>query len=259
MILVLSGRQQDLLNIIKERKTIRVQDLIGLADASAATVRRDITLLESNGLVFRTRGEVHLAAADHTTVPPYYARSIMHSQAKSQIAKYALTLIEDHMNIVIDSGSTTAALAQKLVDKKLTVATNSLDVSYILAKSASQVISCGGLLQGENMCFVGPEAKSFFSKVEVDIAFLGASGLRANAGLTTSSPLQYDIKRAILGAANRRYVLLDSSKLLSSHLYVFAEFSEIDAIITNTAVPDSEEAAVLQKLQDAGINVICVP
>ena len=257
--MILSGRQQELLNMIKEARTIRVQELIDTMSASAATVRRDIAFLESEGLIFRTRGEVHLAAADHAAVPPYYARSTVHSQAKNQIAKYALEMVEDHMNIAIDSGSTTAAFAQKLVERRLTVATNSLDVSYILAKSPSQVISCGGLLQSENMCFVGPEAQSFFSKIEVDIAFLGASGLRASAGLTTSSPLQYDIKRAILRAANRRYVLMDSSKLLSSHLYVFAEFSEIDAIITNAAAPGSEGAAVLQNLQDAGIQVICTP
>lgn len=150
-------------------------------------------------------------------------------------------------------------LAQVLSDRSLNIVTNSIDVSCILAKSDNQVICSGGLLQGKHMCFVGPEAQMFFSKIEVDIAFMGASGVRLGAGFTTSSPLQYDTKRAIMSAAKKRYVLMDSSKLHSSHLYAFADFSEIDALITNTPRNDPEAEEMLHALESAGVTIIRVP
>ncbi len=88
---------------------------------------------------------------------------------------------------------------------------------------------------------------------------MGASGVRLGAGFTTSSPLQYDTKRAIMSAAKKRYVLMDSSKLHSSHLYAFADFSEINALITNVPrnAPEAEE--MLHALESAGVTIIRVP
>lgn len=247
------------MNLLKEKKSLRVQSLIEQMPAAPATIRRDISSLEAGGLIYRTRGEIHLSESDRSIVLPAIARGGLHASEKARIARYAAGLISNNMNIILDSGSTTAALAQKLTDRKVTVVTNSLDVSSILSKSNVNVICCGGMLQGDHMCFVGPDAQAFFSKIEVDIAFLGASGVRSTAGFTTSSPLQYDVKRAIVAAARKRYVLLDTSKLHSSHLYVFAGLKDFDAVITNTPDSGSVEEAMLSQLSDAGANIVCVP
>lgn len=255
--MVLSQRQQRIQEILQDCKAMRVQELIDQLDASPATVRRDISFLENNGLLFRTRGEVHLADPDKDVLP-YNARSTFHSRAKRSIAQYAAGLVKDNTNLALDSGSTTAMLAQTLSERSLNIVTNSIDVACILAKTDNQVICSGGLLQGTHMCFVGPETQAFFSKIEVDIAFMGASGIRLGAGFTTSSPLQYDTKRAIMASAKKKYVLMDISKLHSSHLYVFSDFSEIDAIITNAPKSDSEAEEILCALESVGVNVIRV-
>ena len=256
--MILSQRQQRIQEILQGCKSMRVQALIDQLDASPATVRRELAVLESNGVLFRTRGEIHLAEPGKEVLP-YSTRSTFHARAKKSIAQYAAELITDHKNLALDSGSTTAMLARVLSDRSLNIVTNSIDVSCILAKSDNQVICSGGLLQGKHMCFVGPEAQMFFSKIEVDIAFMGASGVRLGAGFTTSSPLQYDTKRAIMSAAKKRYVLMDSSKLHSSHLYAFADFSEINALITNVPrnAPEAEE--MLHALESAGVTIIRVP
>ena len=245
--MILSQRQQRIQEILQGCKSMRVQTLID-----------ELAVLESNGVLFRTRGEIHMAEPGKEVLP-YSTRSTYHARAKKSIAQYAAELITDHKNLALDSGSTTAMLAQVLSERSLNIVTNSIDVSCILAKSDNQIICSGGLLQGKHMCFVGPEAQMFFSKIEVDIAFMGASGIRLGAGFTTSSPLQYDTKRAIMSAAKKRYVLMDSSKLHSSHLYAFADFSEIDALITNTPRNDPEAEEMLHALESAGVTIIRVP
>ena len=255
--MVLSQRQQKIQEILQTSKTLRVQTLINQLDASPATIRRDITALENCGVLFHTRGEIHLAESEKVVLP-YNARSTFHARTKKAIAQYAAELVDDHRNLALDSGSTTAMLAQVLCERSLNIVTNSIDVACILAKTGNQVICSGGLLQGEHMCFVGPESQTFFSRIEVDIAFMGTSGVRPGAGFTTSSPLQYDTKRAIMSAAKKRYVLMDSSKLHSSHIYVFADFSEIDALITNTPKNDPEAESILRALEADGVNIIRV-
>ena len=257
--MILTKRKQQIMDILKRENTIRVQELIDELSAAPATVRRDLVDLEAGGLIFRTRGEVHVVDSDKGNVLPYGARSSFHSQAKMQIAKYAAGLVSDNMNIILDSGSTVAAFAQRLTSKKITVVTNSLDVTYTLANSEACVISTGGMLQDKHMCFVGPDTQEFLAKIEVDVAFLGVTGVRGASGFTTSSPLQYDVKRAMIASAKKRYALFDASKFSSSHLYVFANFNDFDLIITTRPTPGSNEEAALEAIIEAGANVVCVP
>ena len=144
--MILSQRQQRIQEILQGCKSMRVQALIDQLDASPATVRRELAVLESNGVLFRTRGEIHLAEPGKEVLP-YSTRSTFHARAKKSIAQYAAELITDHKNLALDSGSTTAMLAQVLSDRSLNIVTNSIDVSCILAKSDNQVICSGGLLQ----------------------------------------------------------------------------------------------------------------
>jgi DeoR family transcriptional regulator, fructose operon transcriptional repressor len=255
--LLLTKRKQRIMDILKSAGSTSVQDLINELSAAPATVRRDLVDLEASGMIYRTRGEVHIIDPDKGVLP-YLTRSSFHPQVKLQIAKYAASLVSDNMNLILDSGSTVAVFAQKLTDKKVTIVTNSLDVVYTLANSDVCVISTGGMLQDKHMCFVGPDTLAFLGKIEVDAAFLGVTGFRENAGFTTSSPLQYEVKRAMIASAKKRYALFDSSKFSSSHLYVFATFSDFDAIITNRPAPGSHEESVLNNLIAQGANIILI-
>ena len=168
----------------------------------------------------------------------------------------AARFADEHTSIILDSSSTVFFLAQELLDRHLTVVTNSIDISAALTASHAQVISCGGLLQHEHRCFLGPDAQAFLSKIEVDAAFLGASGVRLGNGLSSSSPFQRDIKQAMIASAKKRYALFDSSKFTASKLYVFVDFNEFDALITNTPLPGSKEESIMEQLIRSGVNII---
>ena len=252
--MILTIRKQAILNALKEKKTMTVQELIEQFQVASVTIRRDLTALEESSLIKRTRGEVHLL--EDNIIPTFSVRSATNTDLKSTIASKAADMVTAGMNILLDSGTTTLEIAKRIVDKPVTLVTNSLDIAYTLANSEVSVISCGGMLVPNHMCFLGPDAEQFISKIEVDLLFLGATGVRGLKGLTTSSALQYNVKRAMIHAARKTYAVFDLSKIDSTNIYVFADFSEINGVVTNRPKENSEEHSLLMHLEDKGIDVI---
>lgn len=251
----LSTRKQEILTLLKQKQSLSVGELIRHFDVAPATIRRDIASMADENLITRTRGEVHLPAASET-VPAVWTRNALHIEEKRAIAAAAASLVHNGSTVLLDSGSTSLALAQHLSDKTITAVTNSLDIAYALANTAVTVISCGGLLQNQHMCFLGPDAEKFVENIEVDLLFLGATGIRGSVGLTTSSPLQYNLKQTMMKSAKHTYALFDLSKFHSANIYLFAKFTEIDGIITTKPLPGSNEDSLLMQIQDQGVSII---
>ena len=118
------------------------------------------------------------------------------------------------------------------------------------------LISCGGLLQPTHMCFLGPDAERFLSNIEAEVLFLGTSGVRGSLGLTTSSPLQLNIKQAMIRAARKRVALFDLSKFKAARLFMFSDFSNIDTIITTRPARDSIEEAYFAEIERKNVEII---
>ena len=251
----LSVRKQEILALLKQRQSISVSELIDHFDAAPATIRRDLSSLAEENLITRTRGEIHLPTSTEI-VPAVWTRNTLHNAEKRAIAAAAAELVHNGSTVLLDSGSTSLALAQRLSDKTFTAVTNSLDIASALSNTAASVISCGGLLQSQHMCFLGPDAERFIENIEVDILFLGATGIRGSAGLTTSSPLQYNLKQSMMKSAKQIYALFDLSKFHSANIYMFATFQQIDAIITTRPQAGSYEEEQLAQIEAQGVNVI---
>jgi len=111
-------------------------------------------------------------------------------------------------------------------------------------------------MENRHLCFLGRDANMFIEKIEVDIGFIGATGVRANRGFTTSSPLQYDFKRQLIKASRKQYIVFDSSKFYSANLYMFAGYSDkFTGIVTNNS-KDELAQDQLSLMRNHGIDVI---
>jgi len=257
---LLSKRKQAIMNLLYEKRSMSFRELIKHFDVAPATMRRDITSLEKAGMLLRTRGEVHYSSRNGSgmeeAIPSFFVRNELNVTDKEKIARKAASLISDGMTIIFDSGSTTTAIANKITDKVVTVVTNSLDIVYELLQSKAQVISCGGMLMAKDMCFLGPDAEHFISKIEVDILFLGATGVRNLEGLTTSSPLHYNIKKTMIKAAKKRCAVFDLSKFSSANLFVFSDLTDLDMIITTRPPAGSPEEEKINRIRDLGVEVL---
>lgn len=251
---MLLKRQQEILAEVSKRGTIPVNDLLKLIDSSPATIRRDLTFLEKNNFILRSHGYVH-SIQEAEKILPVNKRSVVAALEKKKIASLAASFIKDGMTLILDSGTTCQEIARQILDRKVTVVTNSIEVCRILLNSEAKVISCGGMLMKEQQCFLGPDATAFLRNIEVDLCFLGATGVRSTTGLTTSSPLQLDYKKQAIKVSTRTLAVFDTSKFSSANLYLFASFEDLDGVITNKPLPGSREEEMLKIIDADGTPV----
>lgn len=244
-------RLDQIYNILLQKKTATVEELASSFQVTPTTIRRDLLELESRKLIYRTRGAAFL-------LENRMADANIFLEEKKRLAAAAANFVSNGMSIVLDSGTTTMALAQHLVEDQeldnLNLLTHAPGIALYLSKRF-HVSLPGGVLSPRDEFLVGPWAEDFYKDTNVDIAFLGSTGVRNCRGLTVPNPLQLTIKQHVARCASRCIALLDSSKYSSRGIYVFCDFKNIDTLIT---VKTKENEAQLARIADAGVEIILV-
>lgn len=249
------ARRGRMLEMLRERSSIPVDELAAEFHVTATSIRRDLTLLEERGYITRSYGVAHIA--QESGIVSLNVRSGLHHEEKERIAAAALRFVHNGAAVAFDSGTTTLALADRLIEEDLnglTLLTSSIPIATTVAPY-HQVIMSGGIVQADDLSLVGPESESYYQDVTSDVAFLGASGVRDAVGLTASSPFLCGIKKQIIASTRFTVALVDSSKFTTNGVSLFCRFDrqEVDALIT---VRTPENAAQLEQIQALGIEVI---
>jgi DeoR family fructose operon transcriptional repressor len=217
------------------------------------TIRKDLTSLERQGLLRRVHGGA-IPVERLGFEPAVGQRAERHREEKDRIAKAAIAELPVEGAILLDSGTTTARIAEMLPpDCELTVVTNSLPIALTLSvRPGLQVLVTGGRVRSRTLAAVGDWAGTALASVRVDVAFLGANGVSAAYGLTTPDQAEAAGKRAMIRAARRPVVVADHSKLGADYFAQFGELSEIDMLITDTGA----DAGLVGELEAAGLRVV---
>jgi DeoR family transcriptional regulator of aga operon len=176
----------------------------------------------------------------------------LHRQEKIRIAAAAVQMIRQGQVIILDSGTTTTAIARACRHfKSLTIITNATNIATELADTAVQVILTGGVLRTNSFSLVGPLAEESLQKLSADLLFLGVDGFDVRYGLTTPNLLEARVNRTMAEAARRIVLVCDSSKFGRRSLSLILPTSKIHEIITDKNVAKSD----LKTLREAGVAV----
>lgn len=244
-------RLEQIIEILRNAHSIEVNHLIGMMSVAPATIRRDLAYLESNGVITRSHGMAHIASH---AFPRYAIRTNLFSNEKHLIAKTAASFISEGDCIILDAGTTTLALASQISPmRRLNIITNSPAIACELIDSPSTVIVSGGSLLTPQLSLVGPDADAYFEQIEAHKMFLGAGGIRSTLGLTSSSSIEGKTKMSMMKAAKKVFAVLDSSKFHNTSISMFAEFKDIDCIITDKPI---EDPALREELDRLGVEII---
>jgi DeoR family fructose operon transcriptional repressor len=245
-------RQSRMVQYIKQRLTVSVNELSDFFDISAMTVRRDLELLEEKGLVAR----IHGGAMAQPTVAGLREeeRAARNVHQKALIGEEAARLVQDGQTIFIDAGTTTIQLARRLLDRRgLTVVTNSVKVLSSLADAQGiNLVGVGGTVYGGAWSFVGPLAEAAIRRFHTDLAFLGITGLSLERGLSEMTIFEATSKSLIVQQSQRAVLLADSSKFEKVSPISVAPLSEIDVIITDDSLPPD----LVSAYQQTGVELI---
>jgi DeoR/GlpR family transcriptional regulator of sugar metabolism len=231
--------------------SVRIADLAARFDVSTETVRRDLDELSRQGLVDRTYGGAAPAAAFRE--PAFDERARERVAERRRIGACTAGLIEDGDVLMIDSGSTTVHFVQRLAaaTPRITVLTNCLGVALALGPAAeTRVVLCPGDYRAQEGGVFGPETAAFLRRFRATKAIIGASGLTAEGPVELDSAATW-VKRTMIERADRRFLLIDESKLGAQSIETVCPLDQIDDLVTS-AMPT---AALRDALDAAGIVV----
>lgn len=235
--MLVGQRRNRIIELLKENYSISVADLCEILEASEATIRRDLSILESSGKLERTHGGAIYNESNRINIEDVLSsREGKFLNEKQLIAKKAFDLLENHDTIVLDAGTTTYELAYLIgqSDLHLTIVTNSMIVFKELAKNPNvELIILGGKVRTNTLASVGSAAVELMQRLFVDKAFLGTNGISLNEGFTTTDMDEAGIKRAMIQSSKQRIILADNSKFNKVYINQFAPVSMIDVIVTD--------------------------
>lgn len=249
-------RRQLILELVRSNGAVSLRELSRVVKSSEVTVRRDLRLLEAQGLLDRRHGgAVSPGALSHE--PTYSEKSHVAGPEKAAIGELAATLVEDGDAISIGAGTTTQAFVRRLGRfNELTVMTNSLLVAQALARSRGiDVVMTGGTLRGSIFALVGTAAEQSVASMRMRKAFISGNGLSAERGLSTPNLSVAGIDRALVAAAEEVVVLADHTKIGTETMVQTVPPEDIDHLVTSDQAPSDQ----LDRLRDLGVRVHVAP
>ncbi|MRG88329.1 DeoR/GlpR family DNA-binding transcription regulator [Salinibacillus xinjiangensis] len=204
-------RHEMILNLLKEKQIVTIQEITDVTDASESTIRRDLTELEKRGDLERVHGG---ARFNERKVQEYSIseKESQNLQEKIEIAKYAASLVKDGDCIFLDAGTTTIQLIPFLQHKDVIVVTNGLPHIDLLTKHGITSYVTGGLIKAKTGALIGPQAIKSLNDFCFDLCFLGVNGFHYEFGYNTPDPEEAHIKQTAHKLAKVSYVLADHSK-----------------------------------------------
>jgi DeoR family transcriptional regulator of aga operon len=248
-------RRRSIVELVRNDGSVLVKDLARRFATSQVTIRKDLEILDGRGFVHRTHGGALPHHDGALSDPSLREKEKLYRQEKLRIAGEAARMVQEGQVVILDSGTTTTAIARALKHmKNLTVITNAVNIAAELAGTAVEVILTGGTLRKNSFSLVGPIAEETMRAINADLLFLGVDGIDPQHGLTTPNLLEAKVNRVMVEAARHSIAVCDASKFGRRSLSTITPIRSLHAIITGRAAPATD----LKALRKAGVKVFLV-
>jgi DeoR family glycerol-3-phosphate regulon repressor len=228
-----SRRQVEIVDWLREKGRVSVEDLAAHFGVTPQTIRRDLNDLSDGGMVVRVHGGAMVASGVVNLA--YEARRIIAGPHKKLIGEAAARLVPNHSSVFINIGTTTEEVARALLGHAgLLVITNNLHVAAELYRtSAIEVFVLGGTVRQADGGIMSAHAVSQIGQFRVDLAIIGTSAIDHDGTLLDFDIREVQAARAIIEHARRVVLVCDSSKFSRSAPVRVAHLSEIDILVTD--------------------------
>ena len=248
-----SRRLTEMESYILSNGSVTMEELRDHFGISINTVRRDIAEIVKPGYIEKVYGGVK-ATAKVPALVPYSVRSHSPSDVKQKICLAAGEMVKDGDIIFIDSGTTTIHIMEAVRDKNITVITNNIEVMLqALDYENIRIIVLPGEIHRKTHSITGEESAAFLSHLNMDIAFMAATGASLS-GVTNSSPLEYSIKRAAVANTKRAVLLVTGGKFGVTSLLTYANLNQFHTVITDSSIAPEYR----KKLNELNVNLVIV-
>ncbi|GEB55069.1 DeoR/GlpR family DNA-binding transcription regulator [Streptomyces gardneri] len=258
--LLAEQRRALILDEVRRRGGVRVNELTRRLNVSDMTIRRDLDALARQGMLAKVHGGAVPVVEASTHEPGFEAKSVLEPSAKDEIARAAAALVAPGTAIALSGGTTTYALARQLLDvPDLTVVTNSVRVADVfheaqltgsggeVRRGAPIVVLTGGVRTPSD-ALVGAVADRAIRSLHFDLLFLGVHGISVEAGLSTPNLAEAETNRCLMRSARRVVVVADHTKWGTVGLSSFADLGEVDTWVTDRGLGEGVRGEVAEHL-----------
>lgn len=245
-----------ILVMLREHGEVQVTTLAEQFGVSLATLRRDLAILEDQGLCLRRYGGA--VATESSTELPVVFRDRASKAEKRAIAHAAAALLPPGpQTIGFTGGSTTSEIARALSERvDLVIVTNALNIAMEMAvKPRIRVVVSGGVARSQSTELVGPWAEAALAQATIGTAFVGVDAISAEGGLMTHDPIEARTDAALISRAERVIVAADSSKIGRILPGRMASLAAVDTFVTDAGADTTDIAAI----KAAGVHVVIAP
>ncbi len=238
-------REQRIIGLLEHRGEISVNELSAILDVSVSTLRKQLAVMQENGLVIRTYGGVMAV----NRVPDETFESKLHKNIaeKRRIAEKARALCKPGSSIALGSGTTVFGLSNLLSDLAPgSIYTNSMQAADYLSNCPGlEVHICCGIIRGQTGTIIGSEAAEYFRNIRpVDYAFVGCDAINSSGEVFGDNLSVAVVEKTLLLNARHKYILCDSSKLGKTSVARIINLEDCDGLIT---CPSGSSTAELLK------------
>jgi len=248
-------RRLEMLELLETEGELKVAELSSRFSISEMTVRRDLEVLEREGILKRVRGGA-IGATSRSYEPPFALRAGRNAEVKKRIGAAVARMISDGETVIIDVGTTALAVAEALKDRRgLTIVTPSLRAAWLLADNAElRVMVTGGIVRPVERSLVGPLSDKAFENLYCDTYIMGIGGIDVDAGFTEFNLDDARVKQEAMRYSRRCVAVADATKLGRVAFARVAGLDQVDALVTDGGA----DGAKVRGLREAGLEVTAV-
>ena len=246
-------RKEFIVNTLNEDGILYTQEIMKKCNVSEITIRRDLTELETKGLLIRTHGGAVKSKATDMLFT-YDLKINQNRQSKEDICRLAANYIDEGDIIFVDCGTTLSLISKYITKfKNLTVITTSLPVISDLMNYPNIRLSLiGGEIDDERQATYGSVAENNIGMYHADKAFIGADGISLKKGLSSYDDKEGAVTRMMMENSDEVFLLCDSSKIEKNSFVIFSPISGIAHLITDQQILPEQ----IKMYRSAGVDVI---
>lgn len=239
-------RRKEIQKLLQERNCLTIEALSNVLRVSPSTIRRDLKLLENEGVVDSLYGGVVMRKSP---LSPFLEREMVNAEEKRKIGVRAAQLVGNGAVVIIDGGTTATQVARAVAERVdlqgITVITPAINVArYFIERTNVRVFLTGGELRRESESMVGHLAEDSFRYLNAGFAFLSCGGLTAEGGVMYPDTELAELKKAIIRCSRRVVLVVDHSKFGRISAVSAFPVSEVDIMITDAKAPADEVEAI---------------
>lgn len=245
-------RQLRIRQMLDSRDFLDLETLCRELDASESSVRRDLDDLEEQSVLKRVYGGAVPAHPRASETFDFRVESGRFSDEKSRIARLTAGLIQDGETVILDGGSTVAAVAGELASKSLHIVTNSLPIAEMLeARRNIELTLTGGYLDPRIRVMLGPLCEQMLSLIRADVLIMGIGSV-SEQGFSNNNTLVVGSEQKMIEIANRVIIVADHTKFGRSAMIPVAPLNAVDMVVSDSDLAPE----YVELLRSKGIEVL---